>query len=450
MTGAAARPQGRRLSIAHLALLVPWVALVIDAWDPLVDNSFLWHVRAGSVQVDRGAVLTTDPFSFTMGGEPWLTQSWLVELLYGWAEGLSGLGFVPYMILIVGGLTFVGIGIVAYRHSTSVPATAFVLILSVLGLISFLVPRPVLFSYLLMTLVVLAWDRPKYRWALPFLVWIWAGVHASFVIGLAYVGLSLIMKKEWRALPTAIVAGLATLATAHGIGVVTFLLDFEESSDALQYLTEWRRPELLEPVLLPFLGGLVFLVVGAFRDRIEPRHLWLIAPFALLGLSSVRAIPPAWLGLVPLVALSLSRLEIGSRAGLRPRLAVIFALVVVGFPFLLTSDGRLSDARFPLAAVASLDDSPTFHDDVTGGYLIWAEGPERKVYIDDRAELYGDQMGEFVVLRRGEIDWRPVFESHGIDQALLPAGAHLISELSGAGWVTVHSDEHFTVLRDGS
>lgn len=447
MTRAAARPQGRRFSIAHLVLLLPWVALVIDAWKSIVDNSFLWHIRAGTVQADQGVVLTTDPFSFTMTGEPWLTQSWLVELLYGWAEGLSGLGFVPYMILFIGTLTFFAVGLIAFRMSRSVPATVFVLILSILALISFLVPRPVLFSYLLMTLVILAWDRPSARWTLPFLFWIWAAVHASFVIGLLYVGLSILMRRDWRALPTAVVAGLVTLGTAHGVGVVTFLLDFTESSDALQYLTEWRRPEFSETVFLPFAGAVVFIVVGAFRGRIFPRHVWLVAPFVLAGLSSVRAIPPAFLALVPLLALSLSDLEIGSRAGLRPRLALVFALVVLALPFLLIEDGQLSEGRFPVDALASLDDVPTFHDDVIGGFLIWAEGPERKAYIDDRAELYGDRMREFVDVRRGETDWRPVFQRDGIEQALLPNDAHLVSELDEAGWAVVHEDENFTILR---
>jgi hypothetical protein len=448
MTGAAARPQGRRLSIAHLALLLPWIALVIDAWDSIVDNSFLWHIRAGTVQADQAAVITADPFSFTVAGETWRTQSWLVELLYGTAERATGLGFVPYMLLLTGGLTFFGIGLIAYRRSKSVPATAFVLVLSILALISFLVPRPVLFSYLLMTLAILAWDRPQARWSLPFLFWIWGAVHASFVIGLAYVGLSLIAKREWRAFPTAVVAGLATLGTAHGLGVISFLLDFGQNSAALQYLTEWRRPELLEPVFLPFLGALVFIVIGAFRARILPRHLWLIVPLSVLGLSSVRAIPPAFLALVPPLALSLSGLDIGSKAGLRPRLAVIFAVVVLGLPFLLISGSRLSEERFPLEAVASLDGSPTFHDDVVGGYLIWAEGPDRKVYIDDRAELYGDRrMAEFVEVRRGEVEWEPVFDRDGIEQALLPINGHLVGELREAGWVTVHEDEHFTVLR---
>lgn len=447
MTGAAVPPQGRRFSIAHLALMVPWVALVIDAWNPIGDNSFLWHVRAGSLQAEAGEILTSDPFSFTLLGEPWLTQSWLVELLYAWGESFSGLGFVPYMMLVVSSLTFVGIGLIAYRHSSSVPATAFVLILTVLALISFLVPRPVLFSYLLMVMVILAWDRSATRWTVPLLFWIWASVHASFVIGLAYVGLTLLMRRQWRLLPQAVAAGLATLITAHGFGVVAFLLDFGESSDALRYLTEWRSPGLLEPVFLPFAGALVFIVIGAYRNRIVPRHLWLVVPFLVLGLSSVRAIPPAFLALVPLLGISLSGLEIGSRSGLRPHLAAVFGLAVLVMPFLLTKDGELSEERFPIEAVEHLDDGRTFHDDRVGGYLIWEVGPERKVFIDDRAELYGERMAEFVEIRRGEEPWEPVFERDGIEQVLLASDEQLVDELATAGWATVHSDEHFTVLR---
>lgn len=448
MTGTAAHG-ARRLSISHLALLVPWVALVIDAFQPIGDNSFLWHVRAGTLQAGRGAVLTSDPFSFTMLGEPWRTQSWLAELFYGWGENVFGLGYVPYMILLVGTLTFVGIGLLAYLHSRSVPATAFVLVLAVLALISFLVPRPVLLSYLLMVLVILAWDRPATRWTIPLLFWIWAAVHASFAIGLVYVGVTLIMRKNWRLLPVAVVGGVATLATAHGLGVVSFLLDFGQNSDVLQYLTEWRDPELFEPVFLPFAGSIVFIVIGAFRDRISPGHLWLLVPFLALGLSSVRAIPPAFLGLIPLVALSLSGLQIGTRAGLRPQLAVIFALVVLVMPWLLTAGTDLSEERFPLEATESLDDVPTFHDDRVGGYLIWAAGPERKVYIDDRAELYGDRMAEFVAVRRGETPWEPVFERDGIEQALLANDERLVDELRSSGWAAVYADEHFTVLRPG-
>ena len=70
----------------HVWLLAPFVALVAPLSRPISDNSFLWHVRAGTVQLDLGEVLRADPFSYTSGGEPWRTQSWLAELGYGWLE----------------------------------------------------------------------------------------------------------------------------------------------------------------------------------------------------------------------------------------------------------------------------------------------------------------------------------------------------------------------------
>ena len=302
----------RRVSVAHLALLVPWVALVIAAWSPLRDNSFLWHVRAGTIQLDGGQVLTADPFSFTMLGEQWLTQSWLADLLYAWSEGVSGFGFVAPMLLLASSITMVGIGLIAYRASQSVTASAIVLILSSILLTSFLVPRPVIFSFGLFVLVILAWERPAARWAVPFLIWLWASVHGSFAIGLAYVVLSLIVRREWRWLSVPAVGGALSLATAHGLGVVAMLVAFGRARDTLSLLSEWRRPELWSAVFLPFAVGVVIIVLGAFRRRITPNHLWVLVPFLLLGLSATRALPPAWIGLIPLVGLALGEMSAGS------------------------------------------------------------------------------------------------------------------------------------------
>jgi len=437
----------RRFSVAHLALVVPVVALVIDAWGPIADNSFLWHIRAGELQVVNGSVLTTDPFSFTKLGEDWLTQSWLIELLYGWAESLTGLGFVAPMLLVVSTITFACVGLVAYRSSRSVTATAYVLILTTLALISFIVPRPVLFSFLLFSLLILAWDRPNTRWTVPFIMWIWAAAHGSFVIGLAYLGLTWLMNKQWTFTPVLILTGIVTLFTAHGLGVIEFLLSFAESRDALSYLSEWGKPELLSVLFLPFLGGVVFIVIGAFRGLIFPKHLWLIVPFLLLGMSSVRAIPPAWLGMVPLVALSLSSLTLGDGRRFSKVSAAVFAVAVVLIAVLVKPEGGLSEDRFPVAALSSLENVPTYHDDIAGGFLIWAEGPERLVYIDDRAELYGDRMGEFVRVRNGDQDWRPIFERDGIEQVLLEVEESLVVDLIDAGWKTVYEDDVYVVLR---
>lgn len=442
----AAAPSPRRFSLAQLLLVVPWVALVIDAWAPIRDNSFLWHVRAGDLQASAGSVLTADPFSFTMHGAPWLTQSWLAELLYAWGERNWGLGFVAPMLLITTSLVFVGIGLIAHRRSRSVMATAIVLLLSVGILVTFLAPRPVIFSYLFFVLVVVAWERPSTRWVLPLLTWAWAATHGSFVLGLAYVGLTILIDRDWRWLPTAVVAGLVTLLTAHGLGIVTILLDFLRAGDALRLLSEWRRPELLSLTFIPFLIGLALIVVAAVRGTVRPRHLLLIVPFLVLALGATRAVAPSWIALLPLAAMGMQglRLGTGERFGRGP--TMVFAVSAILLPFLVASDGRLDDERFPVAAAAEMADVRTFHDDKAGGYLIWAHGPERQVYIDDRAELYGDRIVEYVAVRDGEAPWQPVFERDGIEQALLKVDEPLIRSLETAGWRTTYEDADYVVL----
>jgi hypothetical protein len=447
MTPALPEPSQRRFSLAHLVLLVPFVALVIDAWAPLRDNSFLWHIRAGELQANAGEVLVADPFSFTMLGERWLTQSWLAELLYSWGESNWGLGFVPPMLLLFSSITFLAIGIVSYRRSRSEWSTAIIVALTTLLMISFLVPRPVLFSLALFALVVVAWDRPVTRWTLPFLFWIWASVHGSFAIGLAYIGLTIIVESDWRALPTAIVAGLTTFLTAHGLGVLEFLLDFSEAGPALALLSEWRRPELVSVVFAPFLIGVGLIVIGAFRGQVTPKHLVLLVPFLLLALSATRAVPPAWIALVPLMATALAGLAVGARQRFSLSVTAGFAVVVLILPWFIRSDGSLDEERFPIAAAEELADVPTFHDDSAGGYLIWSEGPERLVYIDDRAELYGDRMLEYVEVRDLERDWEPVFERDGIEQVLLRADEDLLGELASAGWTTIYDDDVYVVMR---
>ena len=447
MSGTAAEPSPHRFSLSQLILIVPWAALVIDAWSPLRDNSFLWHIRAGELQADAAAALVADPFSFTMHGERWLTQSWLAELLYAWGEANWGLGFVPPMLLALSSITFLGIGLIVYRRSSSIPATAFVLLLTTVLTLSFLVPRPVIFSFALFVLVVLAWDRPATRWAVPLLFWIWASMHGSFAIGLAYVGLTIIARADWRALPTAILAGLTTLLTAHGLGVVEILLEFSQAGPALALLSEWRRPELLSVVFLPFLAGVVLIVIGAIRGLVVPRHLWILIPFLLLAFSSTRAVAPAWIGLVTLIGTGLGGLGVHQRRRFSTPAAAVFAGVVLVLPFLVASDGSIDEERLPVAAAAELEDIPTFHDDRTGGYLIWATGPERLVYLDDRAELYGERMAEFVAVRDLDTDWEPVFARDHIGQVLLRRDEKLVAVLESAGWAPTHQDDQYVVLR---
>ena len=55
------------------------------------------------------------------------------------------------------------------------------------------------------------------------------------------------------------------------------------------------------------------IVIGAFRGKVTPKHLIILVPFLLLALSATRAVPPAWIALVPLMATALAGLAVGAR-----------------------------------------------------------------------------------------------------------------------------------------
>jgi hypothetical protein len=305
----------------------------------------------------------------------------------------------------------------------------------------------VVFSYLLFVLVIIGWESPKTRWSLPFLFWIWASVHGSFFIGLAYIGLRLLSRRDWKSLPVAVASGLFTLLTAHGLAITAILFDFVAARPYLSLLSEWRTPQLLSVVFFPFFVGVVIILFGATKDRVTTRDLILIVPFFAMALTALRSVPPAWFALLVPIAGSMPMLGKSLPLRFSRVSAGVFAVVVLVVPFFIRSDGGLADGRFPVGAAAALDESPVFHNDVVGGYLIWAEGPGLQVFIDDRAELFQERIEEFVDIRSGREPWEPVFEEYGISQALLAAEEPMVDWLSDSGWVSVYSDDHFVVLR---
>jgi hypothetical protein len=226
------------------------------------------------------------------------------------------------------------------------------------------------------------------------------------------------------------------------------LTDFAGSSEYLDLISEWATPDLISLSLLPYFLGIVVLIVGAMRGRLRPSDLWVVVPFLAAGFTAVRAVPPAWLGLVPFLSLSLEGLRFSRLRGFaRPVGLAIVTLVILLPVILLAGPGHLEKERFPEAAADVMLDVPTFHDDVAGGYLIWRFAPDRRVFIDDRAEFFNERIKEYADVRDRREPWEPVFERDGIEQALLRVEQPLIEDLQVSGWDIVYSDEAWVLLR---
>lgn len=436
----------RRVSVWHIAMFLPALVASLSFHRTFNDNSYLWHVRAGDLQIGRGAVLTEDPFSFTKLGEPWRTQSWLADNLYSWLDGYWGLSITPGVVMVSALLLLAFLGLIAYRSSRSVSTTALFLVLSILLFAGFLNPRPVILSYVAMSALVLAANDRRIGWTVPLLMWVWASVHGSFVIGLGYLALKWVVSPDRRRTVTEpIAAAVASLLTAHGWGVVGVLVAFVSNREAVNLMSEWQVPDLISIPFLPLLLA-VFVLIFLGQSGDLRREDWImLVPFLILALSSQRAAPPAWIALSPII--TRVRLPVPERRTFSPVVAWLIAGSVVLLPLLIPAELEVDRDRFPVDAAQSLTTSHVFHDDATGGWLAYTQSPDRQVFIDDRAELYGELISVMIGLRSATDDWEPVFARYGIEEVLLPSELPLVQMLRLQDWNVTFEDEQFVVLR---
>ncbi len=440
----------RRAKISHLAWLGVGVWCVLRAFRPILDNSFLWHVAVGRIQLDGGTVLTTDPLSYTFGGETWRTQSWLMELLYGILEKAFDLSFVPVMLAVSSLLMAVIVGVLVRRRVRTESAVILLVFLSLYIFGPTWNPRPVFGSFLLMGLLIVVIDDRRLRWTVPFLVWVWVGVHASWPIGLAYVVLRGIADSRWKdSLTRVSMCALLPLVTAHGIGAYVFLTDFAGESSGLKLMQEWATPSLIGVKGFGVFVSLVLILRGAIGGKVTERDLWVIVPFIALAVSSLRSLPMGALAMLGYAAMGIElRRSISVGEGkVEGIVAGCFAIAVGVTVAFLVRPISLDESRFPIDAATYLDNRPVFHSDVTGGYLAYAF-PGIPVFIDDRVELYGEGfLTEFINVRSGKTEWAPLFEEYGVAQVLLEKESPLIEILHEApGWLVVYSDEAFELL----
>ncbi|MGI9649136.1 MAG: hypothetical protein ACR2OI_11500 [Acidimicrobiia bacterium] len=431
--------------------MVPILGVVAAAGRSISDNSFLWHVRAGTIQLDAGEVLRADPFSFTAGGEAWRTQSWIADLGYGLLERATGdLSWVWPLVALTMTAALLLVGVAVYREVENPVATAVVLFFVAWLVLRTLVPRPVVFSHLLLAALVVVLAHPRLRWTIPLLLWLWAGIHGSFVIGLGLIVLEAVRsgrRNLWGALGLSLAA---VSLTAHGVALWGVLLDFARNRGALDLIQEWAPPDLTDLSVAPYALLVVAVVAAAAAGRIGTRDLIVVIPFLLFGLTSYRALIPATIVVAPWAARAIvfpvtaRRRESGL---INAAIALVLLVSAVGLG--VARSGSVPDPElFPAAAAGVLEDGPLFHGDAVGGYLIYSAWPDRLVYTDDRAELYGkDRFQEFVDARDGHPVWRDVFERYSISQVLLPADQTGLQEvLAASGWAERFRDDEFVVL----
>jgi hypothetical protein len=442
--------------------------LLVNGSSLLNDSDTYWQIAVGQWILDHNALPGVDIYSFTKAGEPWISTSWLAQIVYAGTYRLAGWAGVVVLTATWIAATF---ALFASILSRRIPATyATVVALAALMLsTSHLLARP----HVLVLPVMVVWvngllsasDRsaaPSF-WLLPLMA-LWANLHGGFVFGLALVA-PFACDALWNAdgsrrkllalrwIVFGICAFAACCATPYGWGSILASRKILELGDLLHLISEWVPADFSRPT--PLAACLFALMAGALYCgvRLSPPRIVLVLGLLYMALSHVRNIEIFAL-LTPLVVLAPLSSQFGLR-GARPAKSgfpvaatVTMLVAVLGVStWAFAAGNRFSPpaTEAPAAAVDVLKERHARHvlnDLPFGGYLISRGLP---VFIDGRAELYGEQFG-MAYYRAVELEdvglFLDMLKRYDIDAVLLAPTTPAVGLLDHLdGWHRVYSDE---------
>jgi hypothetical protein len=475
--------QTRRVFVAILAL-----GLFTMAARGITDPDVWWHLRTGQLILQNHSLFHTDPYSFTRFGQPWINHEWLSEVLLFGLYRVAGFGGLIVAFAVVIAATF----LLVFARSAGRPYLASLMTLwgAVASAPSWGV-RPQMFSLLLASIFLVLLEaseqRPRLLWWTVPLMLLWANLHAGYPIGLAFIALFLLGEaleaaigpEPWpRSAPRlkqlAMAFGLCLALVAlnpNGVQIYRYPFETLRSAAMHRFIHEWFSPDFHDPTYLPLLLMLLALVAGLALLPRSPRLRSLLLVLATIpaALRSIRHIPILVLVIVPVLAelahtwlqrSGMNRLFRTPLTGSASRtLAINFVVLFAfaGFTVLrvrhvVSRQAEVEAKNFPATAAAFLEQrhppGPMMNHYNWGGYFIWKLYPQYRVFMDGRADVYGDTlMTDFGDCYHLTGNWRKSLQAWSIQTVVLPPDAPLITALrSGPDWEQIYSDSEAVIL----
>jgi hypothetical protein len=441
-----------------------------------IDPDLWWHLKAGQQIIDTRSIPHTDDYSFTKQGSEWVAHEWLSEVIMEGIYRLTGLvGLVTIFSLII----VIALWL-TYRRCDGRPYAAGVAILLAAAASSPLFGvRPQMLTLLLASIYIVLLERfdPKEQgrrlwWLVPLML-LWVNLHAGFALGLALIGLYIVramLDGEWSHVrPLLIVFVLCTAVVPlnpNGFRMFSYPYETLTSSSMAAFIQEWASPDFHKVTYLPLALLLLstFAAMALSPTRARLGEIFLVLITALGALRSVRHIPIFSLFAAPVLAKYLWAIakhrgwdKLLTSAETRPNgIKLLINIVLLLAPLALAASRvwhfashqrNYVSLRNPIAAVEFLKSQrlpgPIYNRYGWGGYLIYQLYPEYRVYIDGRADVYGDAFfAESVRTYDGAGDWASSLDRHDIKTVLISPDAPLASLLRNdhGKWKVVYED----------
>ena len=468
------------LRASHVFLTVLFLGLFAMAARNVTDPDVWWHLETGQYITAHESVPHTDPFSYTRAGKPWVAHEWLSEVLLYQLQrttGWSGL------IVIFAAILCTAFFLLYLRCGPAPYVAGVVTLCAALATAPVWGVRPQVLSLLLTSLWLLILERsernPRILWWTLLLTLLWVNLHAGFALGLALsalflagewiegaLGYSQSPAPHWKIAALILLLDLLIVPlNPNGLRMFSYPIETLRSTAMQNYIVEWASPSFHHAEYWPFLVIVLgtFAAMSWYPRQIRLRDLLLLLVSLYAALGSIRMIPLFVLVAVPLISRRLgnwprSNSQLQRQSTLARTLlnvAIVLAMAVFAGVHIFQIIQRQPQAEaqyFPARAVAFLQTHPPpgriFNHYDWGGYLIWKLYPSTPVFIDGRADLYGQQLlDQFAGTYQLKGDWRQTLQHWSVDTVIVPTDSALATGLSSSpGWMVSYEDPQAVIL----
>ena len=446
-----------------------------------IDPDLWWHLRTGQDIVTNVAIPHADIYSFTKSGSEWVAHEWLSEVLLYGIYRLAGWGGLIFVFSALITLTFY----LVYRRCSGRPyAAAFSVLLAAAAASPLFGIRPQMISFLLAAVYIGLLERfaedgqtRRLFYLAPLMV-LWVNLHAGFALGLGLIGLfaiSVVLDgKREKALPLLLVLAVCAAMVPlnpNGFRMFSYPIETLISPSMAAYIDEWASPDFHKVTFLP-LAAMLFTLLGVLAlspKRARAGTLFLLFVTGFGALRSARHIPIFGLIAAPVIAKPLWEIMLSrgwERWFVKPEVPAVGLTLILNCLFLLApavaAGGRVwhfvahhqtyEATRYPVAAVNYLETQrpagPIYNQYGWGGYLINRLYPDYRVYIDGRADVYGDAfMTETMRTYDGHSGWREPLDRLSVSTVLIAPDAPLASLLrNDTEWKKVYEDRQAVIF----
>jgi hypothetical protein len=429
----------RHITLRRTLIAITFIALFTIAARTPADTDMWWHLRTGQYILDARAIPTTDPFSWTMTGTPWVDVHWLSQVILFSVYSIGGFALLALLVAALVSSAFV---FVWKQLEGAVFLKAAITILAAATAAATWTPRSQMATFLFTAILsyilyLYKWKQVDRLWLVPILFAVWVNLHGGYIAGLMLLGTMMVGEGAQFIISKLGISNSEVRTTSEVVGLtwprlrkliligmisIAALLINPYTIDALRlpfktvgigvlqdFIQEWASPNFHQLFLQPmiWLMLLTLVVIGWSRRRLDVTDALTVSLFAYITLLAQRNIGLFAIVCAPILSRHLSALF--DRSGWAGRslsrgspsvnalligLIAFASAIKIAASLLPTTIDQEQRKVLPIGAADWLaQNKPNglmFNSYNWGGYLLWRLYPQYAVYVDGRTDVYDD------------------------------------------------------------